>query len=59
MNNQDLENRFSYHAPTPEAIPKFNRLRDTIKALSYPIDGLCPQSREKSLALTNLEEVMF
>jgi hypothetical protein len=55
----DLENRFTYHAPTEGQPEKYRELRDTAKAVAYRIKLLCPPSREQSLALTHLEEAVF
>lgn len=50
---------FSNHTPTPEAIRKIEGLRSTAKALKDAIIAMSPHSRERSLALTNLEQVVF
>lgn len=55
MNNQ-IENNFMYHAPKEGQAEKYDQLRSKAKELAYLIDELCPNSREKSLATTNLEE---
>lgn len=54
MNNQ-IENNFSYHAPKEGQVAKYNAVREKAKELAYLIDEICPNSREKSVALTNLE----
>lgn len=56
MPNQQLENSFTYHAPKDGQIDKYTALRGKAKELAYLIDELCPNSREKSLAITKLEE---
>jgi len=57
--NQDIENRFTYH-PLKEGQPeKYTKLREKAKELAYMIEILCPNSREKSLAITKLEEMVF
>ncbi|MEV2908587.1 hypothetical protein ABNF65_07975 [Paenibacillus larvae] len=56
MSNPQIENNFKYHAPKPEQVEKYTALREKAKELAYLIDDLCPNSREKSLALTNLEQ---
>lgn len=57
--NPKIENAFTYH-PLQEGQPeRYSRLRDEAKALAYSIDGLCPDSREKSLAMTKLEEAVM
>lgn len=58
MNNA-IENNFSYHAPKEGQPEKYIAIRDKAKECAYLIDELCPASREKSLAMTKLEEVVF
>lgn len=53
--NPEIEKRFTYHAPKPGQPEKYVQLRDKCKELAYLIDELCPDSREKSLALTKIE----
>lgn len=57
--NLDLERRFTYHKPTEEKAAKFPVIRDKAKELAYILEELCPNGREKSLALTKLEEVVM
>jgi hypothetical protein len=54
-----LENNFTYHAPTGDQPDRYDSLRRQSKALAYRILELCPESRERSLALTNLEQAVF
>lgn len=57
--NTDIENRFTYHQPKAEDVKKFPMIRDMAKDLAYIIDELVPNGREKSLAMTKLEEVVM
>lgn len=57
MVNPKIENAFTYHQPKAEQPEKYEALRSKAKELAYLIDELCPDSREKSLAMTKLEEV--
>lgn len=50
---------FTNHTPTPDAIKKMEGLRSTAKAMKDAIIAMSPHSRERSLALTNLEQVVF
>ena len=59
MINQDLENRFNYHAPSNEQIVIYTNLRNDFKQLAYIIESNTPKSREQSLALTKLEEALM
>jgi hypothetical protein len=57
--NAEVETRFTYHSPTPEQVPKYQSIRDHAKELAYVISDLAPESREKALALTKLEEAVM
>lgn len=52
----EMEKRFTYHAPKEGQPLRYNELRETAKALAVMILINCPPSRERSLALTHLEE---
>ncbi|ALA12724.1 hypothetical protein ERICI_01329 [Paenibacillus larvae subsp. larvae] len=57
--NPQIENNFKYHAPKEGQPEKYTAIREKAKELAYLIDELCPNSREKSLALTNLEQAVM
>lgn len=57
--NKQIENNFTYHPPKEGQPEKYAAIRDKAKELAYLIDDLCPDSREKSLALTNLETAIM
>lgn len=60
METKDLENRFTYHAPeTEEKIEKYVGIRAVALEFAHMIDEFCPDSREKSLAITKLEEAVM
>jgi queuine/archaeosine tRNA-ribosyltransferase len=52
----EIEKRFTYHPPKEGQPEKYTHIRNLARDLAYTIDQLCPDSREKSLALTKLEE---
>ena len=54
--NAQIENNFKYHSPKEGQPEKYTQIREKAKELAYLIDELAPQSREKSLAITKLEE---
>ncbi|MEV2353614.1 hypothetical protein ABND43_17985 [Paenibacillus larvae] len=56
MSNPQIENNFKYRAPKEGQPEKYAAIREKAKELAYLLDELCPNSREKSLALTNLEQ---
>lgn len=59
MTNKEIENNFTYHAPSADMPPKFEKLRNKAKELAYLINELVPNGREQSLAQTKLQEVIM
>lgn len=57
--NPQIENNFKYHSPKDGQPEKYNTIREKAKELAYMIDELCPNSREKSVALTELETAVM
>ncbi len=55
----DIENRFTYHAPSPEQVSLYGAIRDEAKDLAELVNRVCPESREKSLAMTKIEEAVM
>lgn len=53
--NEQIENNFKYHSPKEGQPEKYNAIREKAKELAHLIDKECPNSREKSIAITNLE----
>jgi hypothetical protein len=51
-----IENNFTYHSPKEGQASKYDIVRNVAKGMAYIIKELCPDSREKSLAVTKLEE---
>ena len=52
-----MENPFEYQAPTEESVEKIKVFRSECEKMKVLIDLTIPDSREKSLAITKLEEV--
>lgn len=57
--NETIERNFTYHKPTEFKQQVYPKLRDKAKELAYLINDLVPDGREKSLAMTKLEEVVM
>lgn len=55
----DIEKNFTYHAPKGDQISRYTEIRQNAKLTAELIDHLCPDSREKSLAMTKLEEAVM
>jgi hypothetical protein len=56
MDEKDLDNRFTYHKPKNDQALRYEMIRDWARQFAASIDEKCPDSREKSLAITHLEE---
>lgn len=59
MDQEELDKRFTYHAPKGNQVARYTLLRDTAKLLATTIQTECPDSREKSLAITKIEEAVM
>lgn len=60
MDTADLRTRFRYHKPKNSATEtKHENIRAIVYESALRIDVLCPDGREKSLAITKLEEAMM
>lgn len=55
----DIEKNFTYHKLTEEQAVKCVNIRNTAKQFAFVIEACCLDSREKSLALTKLEEAVM
>ena len=56
MDKSAIDNNFTYHAPKGDQQKRYEMIREVAKSLAYFINDNVPESREKSLALTKLEE---
>lgn len=54
--NPQIEKNFSYHPPQPGQQEKYESIRAKYKELAYLIEEVCPPSRERAIAMTELEQ---
>jgi hypothetical protein len=59
MENTDLENKFTYHAPEPDRAELHAKVREYFLLTAEKLDKFLPESWEKSQAIVKLEESMF
>lgn len=61
MDLRDLDNRFTYHPPEPEndQPSRYESIRAKGKEFALLVEELTDDSREKSLAVTHIEEAVF
>ena len=55
----DLKKNFTYHAPTEGQKSQYEKIRGMAHDYAEYIQEVCPESRERSLALTKLEECVM
>jgi hypothetical protein len=56
---EELQTRFTYHAPKPGQPEAYQSLRAKAHELAQAFALLCPESRELALAHTNLEQAVM
>lgn len=60
MDDLELLNRFTYHPPKTSAdVELYQEVRNRTFELVQFVNDVCPDSREKSLSITHLEEAVF
>ncbi len=59
MTYEELKKRFTYHAPKANQPERYEKIRMEALGLASRIETSCPESREKSLAFTKLEEAVM
>lgn len=57
--DQEIETMFTPRPVSVEQLNKVETIRTKVKELAYEIKALCPNSREKSLAMTYLQTLAF
>lgn len=56
---RDFNNIYTYHEPKDGQEDLYQKIRGQAKIMAQTIEALCPDSREKSLAHTKLEEAVM
>lgn len=59
MDMNDIANRFRFHRANEAKATKHAIVRQKCFELACELNALLPEGREKSLAITHLEEVMM
>jgi hypothetical protein len=55
MTRQQIEWIFTYHPPFGDQVERMQEIREAIKHAALLVQAYCPESREKSLSITNLQ----
>lgn len=59
MNQDQIDKTFKYHKPAGDQNDRYIAIREKAKQLAELMKGACPDSREKSLAFTNLQQAVM
>lgn len=59
MTRAQIDNIFVYHAPKPGQTDRYALIREEARKFAHVIHDNVPESREKSIAFTKLQEVMM
>lgn len=59
MTKAQIENTFSYHRPFGSQPQRYEAIRTKARELAELLQESCPESREKSLAVTNLQQAVM
>ena len=54
-----LDKDFTYHSTKSDQVPRYNMIRDCGGTFAFVLLENCPPSRERSLAMTALEECVM
>ena len=55
----EIQNRFTYHKPKDDQPARYEEIRKRAHGLAISLLEACPDSRERSLALTHLEDAVM
>ncbi len=50
-----IDKPFAYHKPSPDGLEKITELREAFSTLKQIVETVCHPSRERSVAITELE----
>jgi len=56
MNDSELEQIFTYHAPKGNQAEQYVMIRNAAHEFARAVNVLCPESREKALAMTSIQQ---
>lgn len=50
-----IDKPFAYHKPSADGFKRITRLREVFSVVKQAIETTCPESRQRSVAITELE----
>lgn len=59
MTVEQIENWFTYHAPTSDDLVAYDKLRSAAKSFATVINEVCPDSADKTAAIRKTREAVM
>ena len=59
MDQFELENRFTYYPPKNDQAERYEKIRAGALGFAIFLNSMCPDSREKNIVMTKLDELMM
>lgn len=59
MTPEQIENWFTYHAPTQEDLKSYSALRAAAKEFADVVNEYCPESADKTSAIRKIREAVM
>jgi glycyl-tRNA synthetase beta subunit len=59
IEDQALQNMFTYHAPKGDQADRYQRIREIALVLARTINDCCPDSADKTAAIRKLREAVM
>ena len=59
MDVSEIEKRFTYHPPKENQPERYEMIRSSALEFALFLNRACPDSREKSIAMTHLDQVVM
>lgn len=59
MKQEDIDNWFTHHPPTPEQVTAYHELRTAAKIFAETINKHCPESADKTTAIRKVREAVM
>jgi hypothetical protein len=59
MTKDQIDNIFTYHSPKGNQPERYEQIRGFAKSMAAMLETNCPESREKSLAFTSLQQMVM
>lgn len=56
ISEQEIQQRTTYHPPSPGGVERHRQLSMAAASFMAVVSEVCPEGREKALALTNIEQ---